>query len=523
MRRIVSILFVVWSCALSFASAQTAEPTRGGALQSLLWPEPPGIMSGQFLQSPALLVSTKMFESLLTYDFQLNPKAHLAESWEITPDGKRYTFKLRRNVKWHDGKPFTADDVVFTFGEYLIDVHPRIKLVFQRTKVVKIDDYTVEFRLDEPFGPLIRSFGIGTEIVPAHLYKGTDYRKNPSNAAPIGTGPFKFKEWKRAEYIHLVKNADYWRRGLPYLDEIYYRLVPDAATRAIAIESQQLHLATQNDLELLHVERLSKLPYISVTTKGWEWGSPIVWIEMNNRKAPFSDKRFRQALMYAVDHAFLRDTVFQGYAKIATGPVHSGSPFYEPNVRSYAFDPAKAESLLDEMGLKRGANGVRTSVKLLGLPYGEMWNRAAEYTKQALRKVGVEVVLEPSDAAGWSDRTRNWEFEMTMYFLTTLSDPALGVSRTFMSDNQRKGVLFTNHSGYANPTVDELFKRAAGTANEVERKKLYSEVQKIIVEDVAVAWLVELVWPTVYNKKLHNIVIDSSGPNGTFAEAWLAK
>jgi len=110
-----------------------------------------------------------------------------------------------------------------------------------------------------------------------------------------------------------------------------------------------------------------------------------------------------------------------------------------------------------------------------------------------------------------------------MYFLTTLSDPALGVSRTFMSDNQRKGVLFTNHSGYANPTVDELFKRAAGTANEVERKKLYSEVQKIIVEDVAVAWLVELVWPTVYNKKLHNIVIDSSGPNGTFAEAWLAK
>lgn len=523
MRRTLFTLFIVWSCALSFASAQNAEPTRGGALQSLLWPEPPGIMSGQFLQSPALLVSTKMFESLLTYDFALNPKAHLAESWEIAPDGKRYTFKLRRNVKWHDGKPFTADDVVFTFGEYLIDVHPRIKLVFQRTKVVKIDDYTVEFRLDEPFGPLIRSFGIGTEIVPAHLYKGTDFRKNPNNAAPIGTGPFKFKEWKRGEYIHLVKNADYWRRGLPYLDDIYYRLVPDAATRAIAIESQQLHLATQNDLELLDVDRLSKLPYISVTTKGWEWGSPIVWIEMNNRKAPFSDKRFRQAVMYAVDHTFLRDTVFQGYAKIATGPIHSGSPFYEPNVRRYNFDPAKAESLLDEMGLKRGANGVRTTVKLLGLPYGEMWNRAAEYTKQALKKVGVEVVLEPSDAAGWSDRTRNWDFEMTMYFLTTLSDPALGVSRTFMSDNQRKGVLFTNHSGYANPKVDELFKRAAATANEAERKKMYSEVQKIMVDEAAVAWLVELVWPTVYNKKLHNVVIDSSGPNGNFAETWLAK
>jgi peptide/nickel transport system substrate-binding protein len=192
-------------------------------------------------------------------------------------------------------------------------------------------------------------------------------------------------------------------------------------------------------------------------------------------------------------------------------------------VSTYDFNPAKAEALLDAMGLKRGADGVRTTVKLLGLPYGEMWNRAAEYTRQALRKVGVEVVLEPSDAAGWSDRTRNWDFDMTMYFLTTLSDPALGVSRTFMSDNQRKGVLFTNHSGYTNPKVDELFRRAAVEIDEGKRKQLYSEAQKILVDDVAVAWLVELVWPTVYNKKLNNVVIDSSGPNSTFAETWIAR
>ncbi len=523
MRRILVTVITAWALALSLAPAYGAEPTRGGTLQSLLWPEPPGIMSGQFLQSPALLVSTKMFESLLMYDFELNPKPHLAESWQVSPDGKTYTFKLRRDVKWHDGKPLTADDVVFTFGEYLIEVHPRMKVVFQKVKVAKVDDYTVEFRLEEPFGPLIRSFGIGTEIVPAHLYKGTDFRKNPNNAKPVGTGPFKFKEWKRGEYLHLVRNGDYWRKGLPYLDEIYYRLVPDAASRAIAIESQQLHLATQNDLELLDVNRLSKLPYVSVTTKGWEWGSPIVWIEMNHRRAPFGDKRFRQAVMYALDRKFIRDTIFQTYAKVATGPVHSSSPFYEPNVPTYDFNPAKAEALLDEMGLKRGADGVRTTVKLLGLPYGEMWNRAAEYTRQALRKVGVEVVLEPSDAAGWSDRTRNWDFDMTMYFLTTLSDPALGVSRTFMSDNQRKGVLFTNHSGYTNPKVDELFRRAAVEIDEGKRKQLYSEAQKILVDDVAVAWLVELVWPTVYNKKLNNVVIDSSGPNSTFAETWIAR
>jgi peptide/nickel transport system substrate-binding protein len=125
--------------------------------------------------------------------------------------------------------------------------------------------------------------------------------------------------------------------------------------------------------------------------------------------------------------------------------------------------------------------------------------------------------------SAWAERTRTWNFEMTMYFLTTLSDPALGVSRTFMSDNQRQGVLFTNHSGYANPKVDDLFRRAASSVNEAERKAMYSEIQKIMVDEVAVAWLVELVWPTVYNKKLHNVVTDGVGPNGNFAETWLEK
>jgi peptide/nickel transport system substrate-binding protein len=465
-----------------------------------------------------------MFESLLTYDFKLNPQPSLAESWTVSPDGLTYTFKLRHNVKWHDGKPFTADDVVFTFSEYLIDVHPRSKAVFQRTKIVKVDDYTVQFVLTEPFAPLLRSFDtIGAPILPAHLYKGTDFRKNPANANPVGTGPFRFKEWKRGEYIHLVRNNDYWRAGMPYLDEIYYRFIPDAASRALALESQQFQLATQNDLELTDAARLAKLPYLESTTKGWEWGSPISWIELNLRKAPFSDKRFRQALLYALDRRQFRDTVFQGFAKIATGPIHSDSPFYEPNVRQYEFNPAKAEALLDEMGLKRGPNGVRTTVKLLGLPYGEVWNRAAETTRQALRRVGIEVVLESSDAAGWVDRLKNWDFEMIMTYLTTLSDPALGVSRTFLSDNQRKGVPFTNEAGYSNPAVDALFREAAMTVDEARRKKLYSDVQKLLVEDAAMIWLVELQWPTVTNKRLHNVVINGLGPNSNFAETYLDK
>ncbi|WP_217808046.1 ABC transporter substrate-binding protein [Oceanibacterium hippocampi] len=518
----MSFALAIFMGMASLAMAEEA-PRRGGTLQSVLWPEPPGIMTGIYTQSSALLPTTKIFESLLTYDFNLNPHPNLAESWEISPDGLKYTFKLRENVRWHDGEAFTADDVVFTYGDYLIEVHPRARAVFERAQVSKLDDHTVVFELKEPFAPLIRSFDLCCLIVPEHLYKGTDFRKNPNNLAPIGTGPFKFDEWKRGEYIHLARNDDYWRDGLPYLDDIYYRFVPDAASRALALETGQMHIATQNDLELFDVDRLSKLPHLDVTTKGWEWGSPIVWIEMNLRKEPFSDKRFRQAMMYALDQNYFRDVIFQGYAKVATGPVHSASPFYEPDVPAYRQDLKKAEALLDEMGLKPDADGKRTTIKLLGLPYGEMWNRSAEYTRQALRKVGIEVILEPSDPAGWATRTRNWDFEMTMYFLTTMGDPALGVSRTFLSDNRKQGVLFTNHAGYANPEVDALFNKAAVSVDEEERKQLYSQVQKILVDDAAVLWLVELVWPTVYNKKLHNVVTGASGPNSSFADAWLAE
>ena len=127
-RLFLALVSISLGLCLSVVNAQT--PVRGGILQSVLWPEPPGIVPGLFLQSPALLPGTKIFESLLTYDFNLAPQPMLAESWTISPDGRKYSFKLRRNVKWHDGKPFTADDVVFTFSQFLVDVHPRSKPVF---------------------------------------------------------------------------------------------------------------------------------------------------------------------------------------------------------------------------------------------------------------------------------------------------------------------------------------------------------------------------------------------------------
>jgi peptide/nickel transport system substrate-binding protein len=509
---------------LALPVAAAAEPVRGGTLNSALWPEPPGIVIGLHLNAPTLLPSTKIFEGLMTYDFDLNPLPVLAESWEISDDGLVWTMNLREGVAWHDGEPFTADDVVFTFSEFIPEVHARSRPTFQRAEVAALDDLTVQLTLEEPYAPFLRTFdAIGAPIVPAHIYRGTDFRTNPANQAPIGTGPFKFEEWRTGEYIHLVRNDDYWQEGKPYLDEIYYRFIPDSASRALALETGQIQLATQSDIELVDVARLDALPHLDVTTRGWEWGSPIAWMEVNIRREPFDNADFRRAILHAIDREFIAENIFFGLAEVATSPIHSSSPFYEPDVPRYAYDPEKARAILDAAGFEPDADGTRAEVALMGLPYGELWDRVSQYIRQSLDQVGIRVTLEATDVAGWGSRFGNWDYDMTTTFLTTLSDPALGVARTFITENQRQGVLFTNTSGYSNPEVDELFAKAAASVDEEERKQLYSEVQKIIVDEAALIWLVELQWPTIHDTRLQNVVQDGLGPNSSFADVYFGE
>src|SRR5690606_9690670 len=143
----------------------------------------------------------------------LQPRPHLAERWEISEDGLVYTFHLRKDVRWHDGRPFTAKDVVFSATDFLAKVHPRARGHFSRAdKIEALDDHTVRMTLKAPFAPFIMGFETSSApMIPAHIYEGTDYQTNPANQTPIGTGPFKLAEWKRGAFIRLERNADYWQ------------------------------------------------------------------------------------------------------------------------------------------------------------------------------------------------------------------------------------------------------------------------------------------------------------------------
>jgi peptide/nickel transport system substrate-binding protein len=504
-----------------FADAQS--PKRGGTLRSIVNPEPPGLILGLNQLLPTQLVACKIYQSLLRYSFDLQPLPSLAKSWTISPDGLVYTFNLQPNATWHDGEAFTADDVVFTTTKFLPETHARWRAMFERCAEIKaLDPHAVQFTLKQPFGAFISAFiHSGCPMTPKHIYDGKgDFRANPANATPIGTGPFKLAEWRKGSFIHLVRHDGYWKPGQPYLDEIFYNVVPDSAQRVAALESGRVDMAQNNDIENFEVPRMKDLKQLEFFTKGNEAISPIAWMDINLRLPKFQDKRFRKAMMLALDRQFIVDNLYFGLGKVANGPIASTTRFYDDAALvKYPYDPKRAIALLDEMGLKPDANGVRQRVSVLALPYGEVWTRQAEFVKQQFGKVGIEVTIETTDSAGFLQRNANWEFELCFNFLSQFMHPALGVARTYVSSNIRKGVISTNVEGYTNPEIDDIFARAA-VAPDADAQKLYSQAQHIISDDVPVVYLTELQFPTFVSRSFHDVIIDANGCLGDFDQAY---
>jgi peptide/nickel transport system substrate-binding protein len=454
-------------------------------------------------------------ESLLLFDWQFKPHPNLARAFEISPDGLTYTFHLRTDVQWHDGVKFAARDVAFSCGEMLPQLNPRSRNAFSHIGSIKTPDaYTVIFRLKEPFNAFLLSLmASSAPMMPAHIYEGTNFRTNPFNFKPIGTGPFKFAEWRRGQYIHLARNDRYWRPGQPGMDAIYFRLCPTPEQRMVAMETGAVDLAMADDIDTVVNSRLVANPNLAMRDDAYNGTGEITVMELNQRRWPFSDRRFRAAFLHAVDREFLVKAINFGWGKVAHSPIPSTAPYYDDKVLTkYAYDPARARALLDEMGLKPKLGGVRHRFGLMLTPDGGgAWTRGAQYVKQALGEVGLDVFLEATDWPTQSRRSGNWEFDCDCNSYGEYGDPAIGTSRFFLTSNIRKGVPLTNLQGYSNPEVDRLFPQAAVAISREEAQACYSRLQQILTRDVAMLWLYERKPPLFHNKRLKNVV---TGPNG---------
>ena len=508
---------------LDQAIAQGVAPKRGGTLQTDITPEPPILILGVNSQGPTLVVASKIYQGLLKFSPTLEALPELAKSWDISDDKLTYTFHLQDNVKWHDGEPMTADDVLFSIMKFNFDLSPRARTIYAKIKDAKVvDPLTVSLTLDTPFQPFLLMFDVTTTpIMPKHIFEGTDFRNNPHNQTPIGTGPFKFAEWQRGNFIRLARFDQYWKPGQPYLDEIIFRVIPDSQSRALALQGGQIMMTDENDIEPFDVPRFQAQPNLIVETKGWEYFAPLMWVEINNRVKPMDDVRVRQAISHALDRDFINRRLWFGTCRPATSPVNSVTRYFDKSVGLPGYDPRAAAQLLDAAGLKPNAQGVRFGIKHLTLPYGEVWVRLAEYFRTALKQVGIEVTLESTDTGGWARRMSDWDYDTSVNFLYQYGDPTLGVERTYVSTNILKTV-FANTGGYSNPKVDELFAQARAAADPAKRQEAFSAVQKLLTEEMPQIWLLEMAFPTIYDRKLNNIITLGTGIHASYDDVFMS-
>jgi peptide/nickel transport system substrate-binding protein len=497
-----------------------------GTLNAILQAEPATLNYPLYNTRLTQQICGNINESLLLFDWQYKPHPNLARAFEISPDGLTYTFHLERGVLWHDGAQFTVHDVVFSSDVMLRQLNTRSRAALSHCESIRaIDAHTVEYRLKQPFNAFLLSFmASSSPMMPAHIYEGTDFRTNPFNDKPVGTGPFKFREWSRGQFVHLVRNEQYWRRDRPLLDGIYFRLITSVEQRMVAMETGAADLAFGDDIDPVVVSRLLARRDLQRVDNAYDGTGEIGVMEINQRRWPFSDRRFRAAVMHAINRQFMVEAMNFGQGKVAHGPIPSTARYFDDKALvKYPFDPARARTLLDDMGLKPKADGVRARFGMMMMPDGGgAWTRCVEYSKQALADVGLDVELQMGDWATFSRRNGNWDFDIGWNNYGLYGDPAIGTSRFFLSSNIRKGIPQSNVQGYVNPEVDDLFAQAAGAIRQEDAQRHYSRVQHILTRDVAMLWMFERKPPIFYSKRFRNLVTGPNGPSDGFCEASLA-
>ncbi len=473
--------------------------------------EPKNLNPAIVASNGVFYISSKIVEPLAeaSYNGKDGLEPRLATAWEGSQDGLSATFKLREGVTWHDGKPFTSADVAFSALSVWKPLQNLGRLVFANLESVDTpDEHTAIFRFSKPtpFQLIRNALPVVTSVLPKHLYDGTDIATNPLNNKPVGTGPFVFAEYKPGEYYRLTRNETYWGKDRPKLSEIIYRVLPDRAGAATALEAEEIQLAAFSAVPLSDLARISKEPGIKVIADGYEALTYQLVVEINHRRKELADLKVRQAIAHAIDKKLVVDTVFLGYATNSTGPVpKNASQFYTSDVTLYDFNIDKANALLDEAGYPRGRDGNRFSLKLLPAPYFNETKQFGAYLRQALSAIGIDAQQVNNDAAAHQKAVyTDHDFDLAVAPTVFRGDPAISTT-ILVKSGTPAGVPFSNQGGYQNKELDALIDKAAETVDEKQRTALYKEFQQKVKQDLPLINVAEWGFITVARDTVKNV------------------
>jgi peptide/nickel transport system substrate-binding protein len=401
-------------------------------------------------------------------------------------------------VRWHDGRPFTADDVVFTYETM---VNPKTPTAYREDfravdKVEAVDPHTLHVRYKRPHAKALQSWGIW--ILPRHVLESYvregRLREAPQNRSnPIGTGPYRFSEWKPGEKVVLVANLDYFE-GRPYLSRIVYRIIPSQATIFLELKAKGIDSAGPGGLTALQFKRQADFPAFRKAYNKFQYqDNSYTYLGFNLSDPRFADRRVRQAFAHAINKRELIDGVRLGLGREATGPYKPGTWAYNPNVRSYPYDMDKARELLAAAGWRhRNADGILVKD---GQPFtfvlrtnqgNDERRKVAEIVQASLKDLGVRVDIQVIEWASFlKEYIKKKRFEAIILGWGIGLDP----DQYEVWHSSKSGPDDLNRIGYANPEADEMLEKGRASCVEAERKKYYDRFQEILADDQPIVFL----------------------------------
>lgn len=441
-------------------------------------------------------INLLIFNGLTSHNDKGEVVPALAESWDYDAAANTYTFHLRKGVKWHDGKPLTADDVKFTIEAIMNPENESENAPnFEEVKEIKVvDENTVVFTLTEPNAAFLDYMTMA--ILPKHLLEGKNMQEDKFFRNPIGTGPYKFSKWDAGQSIVLGKNEGYFL-GAPKIDTVVFKIIDDDNAESIQLESGEIHLANLDPKNAQNFKNKDGFTCYNITTSDYRG-------IMFNFKNPFwqKNKDLIPAICYAIDRKSIVDTVLLGQGMVAYGPLQRNK-FNNENVEHYDYNPQRAKEILEAAGCTMGQNNfyTRNGEEIgftISVKSGEQDRLdIAQAAAQQLRDVGINCTVEIPAKIDWDGQYA---------FLIGWGSPFDADDHTYKIFGTGKAA---NYSAYSKATVDEYLKLARQTEDNSERAKYYNLFQEELAKDPAYAFICYLDANYVTNLKIEGIAKDT--------------
>ncbi len=466
-----------------------------------------------------------IYETLLERDkktFEMKPL--LAERWTISKDKLKFTFYLRKGIKWQDGKEFTAKDVIFSYKKIMdpkVD-SPHLRNYYRDIKKVEmINKYTVRFTYSKPYFLALEICG-GMPIVPEHIFKNGDFNTHPNNRHPIGTGPYIFEKWETGKEIVIKRNPDYWGKK-SYINKIVFKIITDDTVRLQLLKRGDIDLAGLRPIQwvkqtstTLFNTRLRKLKYY---TPNYNF---IAW---NLKRFYFKDKRVRQALTHLINRRAILKNILYNLGNITTGPFYFFSKYYDKTVKPYKYSISKAKKLLKEAGWVDSNNdgildkdGVDFRFTFLISSGSKFAEQLATIIKENFKKAGIIVDIKSLEWATFIQQLDNRTFDAVTlgWSMGVEQDPY----QIWHSSQAQKG---SNFVGFKNKRVDELIEKGRMEFNTEKRVAMYKEIHRILHDEQPYTFLFCNMSLIAVNRRFQNTKVYNLYPGIDVTEWWVPK